>query len=544
MRESSAELTSKYGFSVVAPISVDEALLDRGQQRVLLGLVEAVDLVEEEDRRARRWPGGAAGRARARARTSGRPASTALSSSNAACAAAATIRASVVFPDARRAVEDHRVRPALLDRARAAPSPRRAGAPGRRPRRAHRGRMRAGEGTRSGAAPARSAARARRVCVEELIHPTILPARADGARPLRRLVLPRWPSPAGSSASCSATSACPRRCSSPPPRRRAPARTSHLARPRRPPRRSPTSAPGASTGGCSRGWRRRRSPARSSAATSPACCPRDALLLVIAAVLLYSAFDLSRWTPPTAARDHRRRLDLRAAARSRGALIGLLGGDRRPDPRLAADARAAQARRRGARARGRHERRRRLLGRRRRRDRPPALRGAGLGRRGVSAPPPRSPARCSGSRLTGRLSERQLVRAIAAVLLVRGIATAVGGASRSLTAMAAELEQETTELLQRLVALRHGQPAGQRARRAGASRRRCCATPASRSSCSAAPSRARTSSRACAAAADGPALCLLSPRGHRPGRRRRSGSTTRGRATSPTASCGAAARRT
>ena len=31
-----------------------EPLLDRGQQRVLLGLVEAVDLVEEEDRRLRR----------------------------------------------------------------------------------------------------------------------------------------------------------------------------------------------------------------------------------------------------------------------------------------------------------------------------------------------------------------------------------------------------------------------------------------------------------------------------------------------------------
>ena len=53
-RESSAELTSKYGFSVVAPISVTRPLLDRRQQRVLLRLVEAVDLVEEEDRRAAR----------------------------------------------------------------------------------------------------------------------------------------------------------------------------------------------------------------------------------------------------------------------------------------------------------------------------------------------------------------------------------------------------------------------------------------------------------------------------------------------------------
>ena len=52
MRESSALLTSKYGFSVVAPISVTSPSSTAGQQRVLLRLVEAVDLVEEEDRRA------------------------------------------------------------------------------------------------------------------------------------------------------------------------------------------------------------------------------------------------------------------------------------------------------------------------------------------------------------------------------------------------------------------------------------------------------------------------------------------------------------
>ena len=49
-----------------------QALLDRGQQRVLLGLVEAVDLVEEEDRRG----GRSARRSRARSitsRTSARP---------------------------------------------------------------------------------------------------------------------------------------------------------------------------------------------------------------------------------------------------------------------------------------------------------------------------------------------------------------------------------------------------------------------------------------------------------------------------------------
>ena len=43
-----------------------EAVLDRRQQSVLLGLVEAVDLVEEEDRRRGRFRGGARGRARSR----------------------------------------------------------------------------------------------------------------------------------------------------------------------------------------------------------------------------------------------------------------------------------------------------------------------------------------------------------------------------------------------------------------------------------------------------------------------------------------------
>ncbi len=45
-------------------------------------------------------------------------------------------------------------------------------------------------------------------------------------------------------------------------------------------------------------------------------------------------------------------------------------------------------------------------------------------------------------------------------------------------------------------------------------------------------------------AADGPTLCLLGARRHGARDTRRSGRTTRGRATSPTASCGAAARST
>ena len=42
-------MTSKEGFSVVAPMKGDRAVLDVGQDDVLLGLVEAVDFVHEED---------------------------------------------------------------------------------------------------------------------------------------------------------------------------------------------------------------------------------------------------------------------------------------------------------------------------------------------------------------------------------------------------------------------------------------------------------------------------------------------------------------
>ena len=51
-RDSSAAFTANDGFSVVAPIRMTVPLLDVRQQRVLLRLVEAVDLVDEEDRPA------------------------------------------------------------------------------------------------------------------------------------------------------------------------------------------------------------------------------------------------------------------------------------------------------------------------------------------------------------------------------------------------------------------------------------------------------------------------------------------------------------
>ena len=95
----------------------DQALLHRGQQRVLLGLVEAVDLVEEEDRCGGRRCAGARARARSpRAPRRGRPA-TALSSSKAAPGALGDEPRERRLAAAGRPVQDHRVRAALLERA-------------------------------------------------------------------------------------------------------------------------------------------------------------------------------------------------------------------------------------------------------------------------------------------------------------------------------------------------------------------------------------------------------------------------------------------
>ena len=109
-------MTSKYGFSVVAPIRTSVPSSTAGQQRVLLRLVEAVDLVEEEDGRAAAAQALLARGRSPRARPCC-PTCTADSSSNAALACVATSRASVVFPVPGRPVEDHRVRAPLLDRA-------------------------------------------------------------------------------------------------------------------------------------------------------------------------------------------------------------------------------------------------------------------------------------------------------------------------------------------------------------------------------------------------------------------------------------------
>lgn len=154
--------------------------------------------------------------------------------------------------------------------------------------------------------------------------------------------------------------------------------------------------------------------------------PRRALLGVIAVVLLYSALDLARWTPPArrpAPAGEDPPLDLRAAVLS-GAAIGLLGGVvglilgtlRVPallrwvgeTPARAAGTNVAVGFWVGiAGALGHLS------------SQAPDWKVAGLGAAASI------PGALVGARLTGRLSEAQLVRAIAAVLLVAGTAMAV-----------------------------------------------------------------------------------------------------------------------
>ena len=153
--------------------------------------------------------------------------------------------------------------------------------------------------------------------------------------------------------------------------------------------------------------------------------PRPALLGVIAAVLLYSSFDLARWTPPVRGPDDGTEpdLDIRAAVGA-GALIGLLGGIvglilgslRMPAllkvvgerPSRAAGTNLAVGFWVGVFGAIGHLP-----------SEPPDWKVAGLGAAASI------PGALIGARLTGRLSEIELVRAIAAVLLVAGIATGV-----------------------------------------------------------------------------------------------------------------------
>jgi uncharacterized membrane protein YfcA len=151
--------------------------------------------------------------------------------------------------------------------------------------------------------------------------------------------------------------------------------------------------------------------------------PDSALLLAIAAVLLYSGFDLLRWRRPTAGREEAEpELDVRAAVLS-GAMIGVLGGFvglilgslRMPALlRLVGES--------PVRAVGTNL----TVG--------VCVGAAGLIGHLPSAAPDLDllligsaasvPGALLGARLTGRLSERQLVRAIAVVLIVAGVAAA------------------------------------------------------------------------------------------------------------------------
>ena len=107
---------------------------------------------------------------------------------------------------------------------------------------------------------------------------------------------------------------------------------------------------------------------------------------------------------------------------------------------------------------------------------------------------------------------------------------------------AAAQDAEATALLQQPDPLRHRQPARQRARRRRSTSPPISAPRASSASCSAPSPSARTCWRGCAPrrSAAGPDALLPRPRRHGARRRRASGRTTRGRATSPTASCGGA----
>ena len=156
--------------------------------------------------------------------------------------------------------------------------------------------------------------------------------------------------------------------------------------------------------------------------------PDSALLIAIAAVLLYSGVDLLRWEPPAARAapaGDARRLDIRAAVVA-GLVIGLLGGLvglilgalRMPAllklvGEVPVAGRGHQPHRRRARGGGRP------VG-----HLPEAAPDWDLLALGAAASVPGA---LLGARLTGRLSERQLVRAIGAALLVAGAAALGAG---------------------------------------------------------------------------------------------------------------------
>ena len=161
----------------------------------------------------------------------------------------------------------------------------------------------------------------------------------------------------------------------------------------------------------------------SSAATCRACCRARRCSASSAPCCSTASFDLARWTPPARRPDDGSEPDLDiAAAVGAGALIGLLGGivglilGSLRVPALLKIVGERPARVAGTNlavgfwvgvfgAIGHLP------------SAPPDWKVAGLGAAASI------PGALIGARLTGRLSELQLVRAIAAVLLVAGIAT-------------------------------------------------------------------------------------------------------------------------
>ena len=244
-------------------------------------------------------------------------------------------------------------------------------------------------------------------------------APAIEPRALRRLVLRSSRSPAVSSGSCSATSACRRVLLATSPGRRGRRRTSP-SRASPPPRpRSATCAPAASTGASSPGWRRPPWSARSSAATSRASsretrsCSRSRSCWCTAASTCFAG--------ALARRPEGRGLDAPGGGR-----LGVRDRpDRRlrgPDSRHASRPRPAAPRRRdGRRAVGTN-----------------LVVGVFVGVAGLFGHLPSRrptwdllvgsaasiPGAFLGARLTGRLSEERLIQAIGVVLLVAGAAAA------------------------------------------------------------------------------------------------------------------------
>ena len=343
----------------------------------------------------------------------------------------------------------------------------------------------------------------------------ILPARADGARPLLPLVLHSWPSPAASSASSWATSACPRRCSwrgsrggghrrQPPHLRGRGGHRRDRPHPRRAHHLAAVRVDGAAVGRRSRslgGYLSRRAAAhRAAAASSPPSCSTAPSTSRAGRRPTRSADDGTRARRSTY-RGRRRRRRVHRPARRR----------RRADPRLAADARAAASSSASARRRPRARTW-------------PSASGSASPARSATCPP-RPPDWTVAAPRRRRVDPGRAARA-------RG---SPGGCRRSSScgpsppccswrgspppsearrvawsAMADDLEQRDDRAPPAPRPLRHGQPARRRARGPGAPGRPAARRGLRGRRCSGAPRSARTSSRACAARADGPVLCLLS----------------------------------